>query len=77
MKKNNKVKLDNVCVEAGANSKLLAKLLKTVSDIVERLDIMEELQTNTKKPATERDIKKCDDNKKNAEADSKNQKKDN
>ena len=36
---------------------------------------MEELQTNTKEPKTERDIKKCDDNKENAKADNKNQKK--
>ena len=72
LKKTNKENLDNVRVEAGANSKLVAQLLKTLSDIVERVDILEELQTNTKEPTTERDSKKYDDNKENSEADSKN-----
>ena len=57
MMKTNKEKLDNVRVEAGANSILLVQLLKTVLDIVERLDIWEEFQTNTKEPMSERDIR--------------------
>ena len=72
LKKKNKENLDNIRVAAGANSKLVAQLLKTLSDIVERVDILEELQTNTKEPTTERDSKKYDDNKENSEADSKN-----
>ena len=37
MKKSNIQKLDLVRVEAGANTKQLCQLMKTVADIVERL----------------------------------------
>ena len=89
IKKSNMQKLELVRVEAGANSKQLAQLIKTVSDIVERLDIMEEVQTNStqryvneEEPTAETEVNKCDNHgentasgtKQTAEAHSENQK---
>ena len=45
LKKVNKVKLDNVRVEARSNSKQLAQLISTVNNIVERVKTIEQEQT--------------------------------
>ena len=80
MNKSNKQKLDLVRVEAGANSKQLCQLMKTVADIVQRLEIMDEWQKDTTErdvhvdePTDETEVKTCDDHKKKTKADSDNQ----
>ena len=79
--KTNKEKFDNVQVETRANTKILSNLISTVADIVERLDVIEQEQTEyiekevvTKTcTKTDKERKKSDDpeRKQSAEPDTK------
>ena len=46
LKEANKEKLDNVRVEARANTRLLAELMRTVKEVVQQLNSIEQEQTN-------------------------------